>query len=101
MTRLACATAEDNLPKFLETLRHRLTKDPGWFSGEELGEIWVVPKRIEPIRRPKGLSMVGEVATAPARIHVRLHLAPATAFAIVEALVRRPALQLVLGPQLR
>src|ERR1700690_3021976 len=85
--RIRLARSEQRLPALIRDLRERLRKSPGWFTGLDLGELWLVPKRATPSPNRSGVSYIGgDSISKLKRLDLRPHLAPSSAFAIVEIL---------------
>lgn len=82
------ADYEHGLPENLKALKAKVSNDT-WFDRVDLGETWIVPKRLRPSEEPNdGLVRIG-AAKQPASgrpVDVQLRLSPHPDFATVEVL---------------
>lgn len=101
---LDLAYYESDLDSNLRKLQARLAENGGWFTGLQLGEVWVAPKRLRCAPRSNGeiVRICGRSATKGfVSLDVQLRLSPTIEFAIVEVLYLwefGPALESVLSP---
>lgn len=83
------AQYEAELPDRLEEL-HALLADGSWFDHLDVGEVWIVPKRLNGDAADDGVVRVGTTAKAsPPVLDVQVRLSPSPAFAIAELLYLR------------
>ncbi|MCA9631381.1 MAG: hypothetical protein KC766_27170, partial [Myxococcales bacterium] len=83
------AQYEAELPVRLEEL-HALLSDGSWFDQLDVGEVWIVPKRLNGDSADDGVVRVGTTAKAsPPVLDVQVRLSPSPAFAIAELLYLR------------
>src|SRR5256885_230609 len=77
MGRIELARAERSLPGVVRNLRTRLRRQPGWFSGLPLGQLWLLPKKAELAPNKSGITSVGGSYIARvAELRLRPHLTP-------------------------
>ncbi len=90
------AQFEANLPASLAALAPKLANG-AWFDQLEIGEVWIVPKRLHDAPRAEdGVVRVGSMAPPrPRRLDVQLRLTPSPELAIAELLYLR-----AFGPKL-
>jgi hypothetical protein len=82
------AAFEQDLPNNLRALQ-RMLEDQSWFDGVDLGETWIVPKRLR--GNQNNLDDVVRIgapraADAGQQVDIQLRLSPHPAFAVVEVL---------------
>src|SRR5687767_6490413 len=81
------ARAERNLPATLNSLRRRLDSSPGWFSGVNVGKVWLLPKKAVPKRSTSGVTNIGgDYRARLVDLSVRPHVTPSPEFATIEVL---------------
>src|SRR5262245_44846684 len=103
--KIAWARSERNLPQILARLRRHLEGSPAWFSGLNVGQVWLLPKKAIARRSRSGITHIGGDYRAPLEsIAVRPHLTPSVDFATVEVIWLwqfGAALEALLGPNAR
>ena len=85
---LELATFEQDLPKNLKALQHKLAKG-GWFDQLELGPAWLVPKRLRAAQgEDDDVVRIGVPRhdTTGRPVDIQIRLSPHPAFAVVEVL---------------
>jgi hypothetical protein len=98
---LGLAQFEAELPARLRALLPSLNGD-AWFDNLSLGDVWIVPKRLDGDARTDGIVWVGgRPEVEKPMLDVQLRLAPSAEFAIAELLYLRrfgPVLDGLLSP---
>ncbi len=80
------AQYEADLPRRLEELQARIS-DEKWFDHLDVGEVWIVPKRLNDESASDGVVRVGTTAEIrPPVLDVQVRLSPSPEFAIAELL---------------
>jgi hypothetical protein len=85
---LELATFEQDLPKNLKALQHKLAKG-GWFDQVEIGPAWLVPKRLRAAQgEDDDVVRIGVPRhdTTGRPVDIQIRLSPHPAFAVVEVL---------------
>jgi hypothetical protein len=84
---LDLATYEQDLPSNLRALQ-RILANQTWFDNVELGEVWVIPKRLRSNELDDDVVRIGAPRqhAAGRPLDIQLRLSPNPAFAIVEVL---------------
>lgn len=83
------AQYEAELPLRLDEL-HALLSDGSWFDHLDVGEVWLVPKRLNAGSARDGVVHIGTTTkTSPSVLDVQVRLSPSPAFAIAELLYLR------------
>src|SRR5262245_19186823 len=85
--RLIWAREEQRLPTLVANLKRHLARSPGWFTGLNPGQVWLVPKKATAVRTRTGVANIGgDYRSRLASLTVRPHLTPSVDFAVVEVL---------------
>lgn len=98
---IALARYEAELPANLVKLAQKLA-GATWFDALDIGEVWIVPKRLDHSKSvsPEIVGVGTALSAAPSILDVQLRLSPHPEFAITELLYLRafgPALQALLS----